>query len=198
MSSQALAWIAVSVVGSTATGLLLTRDWRWQLGLLSTQYLGAAVLTAEHWPLGMAAAQLVTGWMAAAAMGMTLAALPRQSELSEEGWPQGRAFRLFMAGMIVLLAIGLTPRVETIMAGIGAPVIAGSVLLIGIGLLHLGSTSQITRIVLGLLTVLAGFEVFYASVEGSILVAGLLSIVILALGLVGAFLLSALAPEEMR
>jgi hypothetical protein len=198
MSSQAAVWIAVVVVGSTATGLLLTRDWRWQLGFLSAQYLGAAVLTAEHWPLGMAAAQLVTGWMAAAALGMTLAALPQRSAMAEEAWPQGRAFRLFMAGTIVLLTIGLTPRVEGIMAGIGAPVIAGSILLIGIGLLHLGTTSQIARIVFGLLTVLSGFGVFYASVEGSILVAGLLSVVILALGLVGAFLMGATAPGEMR
>ena len=72
----------------------------------------------------------------------------------------------------------------------------GVVLLIGIGALELGTSSQVTRIVFGLLTVLAGFEVFYAAVEGSILVAGLLSVVVLGLGLAGAYLLSAYIREE--
>jgi hypothetical protein len=49
--------------------------------------------------------------------------------------------------------------------------------------------------VLGLLTILSGFEVFYSAVEGSILVAGMLSVVTLGLGLVGAFLLNVSVPE---
>jgi hypothetical protein len=49
---------------------------------------------------------------------------------------------------------------------------------------------------LGLLTVVTGFEVLYAAVEASILVAGMLSVVILGLALVGAYLLNAALPEE--
>jgi hypothetical protein len=144
----------------------------------------------------MAAALLVTGWMTIAALGMTLTALPSQIDPTERSWPQGRAFRLFMAGMIFVLAAGLTGRGQSSVAGIGAPAVAGSVLLAGIGFLQLGTSSQITRIIFGLLTVLAGFEVFYAAVEGSILVAGMLSVVILGLGLVGAYLLNASFPED--
>jgi hypothetical protein len=82
------------------------------------------------------------------------------------------------------------------MAGVEPPVIAGSILLAGIGFLQLGTSSHIARIMLGLLTVLTGFEVFYAAVEGSILVAGMLSVVILGLGLAGAYLLNASIPED--
>ena len=60
----------------TATGVLLARDWRWQLGLMALQYVAAALLAYLHWPLGMAAALLVTGWMSIAAMAMTLTTLP--------------------------------------------------------------------------------------------------------------------------
>lgn len=196
MPNGIIAWLAVIVVAATSTGTLLSRDWRWNLGFMATQYLGAAVLASAHWPLGMAAALLVTGWMSVAALGMTLTTLPPQPDSAETSWPQGRLFRLFMAGMIFVLAAGLTPRIENFMAGIEAPVIAGAILLAGIGFLQLGTSSQIARIILGLLTVLTGFEVFYAAVEGSILVAGMLTVVILGLALVGGYLLNAPLPEE--
>jgi len=192
-----LSWIAVVILLVTSTGLLLNRDWRRDMGLLSAQYLAAAFLVGQHWPLGMAAAKLVTGWMATAALGMTLNALPASEQAIEQFWPQGRAFRLFMVGMIVVLTVSVTPRMEASVPGLGLPVIAGGILLIGIGLLHLGTTSQVERVIFGLLTVLAGFEILYAGVEASILVAALLVVVNLGLGLVGAYLLNASAPEEI-
>ena len=165
---------------------------------MALQYLGAAILAAAHWPIGMAAALLVTGWMSVAALGMTLTSLPPQFEFTERSWPHGGLFRLFMVGMIVVLAAGLTPRADSFVQGVGAPIIAGSILLAGIGFLQLGTSSQVARIVLGLLTVVTGFEVFYAAIEGSILVAGMLSTVILGLALVGAYLLNASLPEESQ
>jgi hypothetical protein len=73
--------------------------------------------------------------------------------------------------------------------------VTGSALLVTLGLLHLGLTTSILRVVLALLTVLSGFEILYAAVEGSILVAGLLSVVNLGLATVGAYLLVAAAGE---
>ena len=191
-----LPWIAVLIVAATSTGLFLNRDWRWDLGLLAIQYLGVGLLVAQHWPLGMAAAKLVTGWMATAALGMTFTALPPHEESVERVWPQGLGFRLFMVGMILVLTISVTPRLERSMPGIGAPALAGTILLTGIGLLHLGTSSQISRVIFGLLTVLAGFEILYAAIEGSILVAALLSVVNLGLGLVGAYLLNGSVVSE--
>ena len=99
-----LSWVAVVIVTATSAGLLLNRDWRWDLGLLAAQYVGVAVLVAQHWPLGMAAAKLVTGWMTTAALGITLTALPAHDQPTEGFWPQGRAFRLFMVGVIIVLS----------------------------------------------------------------------------------------------
>ena len=197
MSSAVLAWIVVPLLAVTATGLLLSRDWRWELGLLAIQYLGAAVLVAQHLPLGMAATKLVAGWMTTAALGMTLTVIPEIKQGAEEYWPQGRVFRLFMAGTILVLATAITPRIDAAMVGIGAPVIAGTLLLTGMGLLQLGTSQRMPRVIFGLLTVLLGFEVFYAAVESSILVAGLLALVNLGLGLVGAYLLVAASSEEV-
>ena len=150
----------------------------------------------QHWPLGMAAAKLVTGWMASAALGISLTTLPPQEQPTEGFWPQGRIFRLFMVGMVVVLAAAVTPRLEGALAGIGAPVVAGAIILTGVGLLQLGTNSEILRVIFALLTVLAGFEILYAALEGSILVAALLAVVNLGLGLVGAYLLNASTPEE--
>ncbi|MFM8370102.1 MAG: hypothetical protein ACKOBD_15250, partial [Chloroflexota bacterium] len=66
---------------------------------------------------------------------------------------------------------------------------------------HLGVTSDLMRVVLGLLTVLSGFEIIYAAVESAILVTGLLAAVNLGLGVLGSYLLMAgsvpfSSPEE--
>jgi hypothetical protein len=57
-------------------------------------------------------------------------------------------------------------------------------------------TAQPFRVILGLLTVLSGFEALYAALESSILVAAMLSVVNLGLALVGAYLLTVPKPEE--
>jgi len=48
----------------------------------------------------------------------------------------------------------------------------------------------------GLLTVLAGFEVWYAVLEQSLLLAGLLALVVIALALAGSYLILQQAADE--
>ncbi len=191
-----LAWLAVLVVTVSSAGLLLSRDWRWDIGFLTAQYVGIGILVAQHWPLSMAAAKLVTGWMTTAALAMTLTSMPFHEPLAGSFWPQSRAFRLFLVGIVLVTALAVTPRVQESLSGIGAPVVAGAIILVGIGLLQLGTSAEILRVVLALLTVLGGFETLYSALESSILVAALLAAVTLGLGLVGAYLLNASAPEE--
>lgn len=186
-----ISWIAVAVILITCTGLLIVRDWRWSLILLAIQYFCMFILTLRHWPFGMASVKLVAGWMAAAILGMTRSGFP-SADLEESGmWPRGRLFRLFAATMVLLIVAATTPRVDTIMADAGYAVTGGSLLLIGMGLLHLGITDHILRVVIGLMTVLSGFEILYSAVEGSILVAALLAVINLGLALVGAYLMTA-------
>ena len=192
----AIAWITVLVILVTSTGLLIVRDWRWSIFLLAVQYLGVFVLTLQHWPLGMASVKLVAGWMSGAILGMTRSGFPSK-EVDEQGiWPRGRLFRLFAAGIILLIVSAGTPTVDTIMADAGYAVTGGSLLLVGLGLLHLGITSSILRVVIGLMTVLSGFEILYSAVEGSILVAALLATINLGLALVGAYLMIAQSSSQ--
>jgi hypothetical protein len=191
-----IAWIVVGFVLATSAGLLISRDWRLELGLLGLQYLGVFWLTNQHWPISMAAIKLVTGWMAIAILGITRLNLKDVDADSEQFWPQGRLFRLFATGIVTMIVVTASPRVEAIIPGIGLPIIYSSLTLIGLGMLHLGITAQPFRVILGLLTVLSGFEALYAALESSILVAAMLSTVNLGMALVGAYLLSARILEE--
>ena len=190
------AWMAVILLVITSTGLLLIRDWRWSIILLAVQYLGMLMLTLQHWPLSMASVKVVAGWMSAAILGMTRSGLATEAPPEESLWPHGRLFRLFAAAMILLIVAVVTPSIDHIMADAGFAVTNGSLLLIGMGLLHLGITARILPVITGLMTVLAGFEILYASVEGSILVAALLATINLGLALVGSYLMLASNPQE--
>jgi len=190
------AWIVVVVMAITAIGLLLTHDWRWSIILLALQYLGMFVLTLQHWPLGMASVKVVAGWMAAAILGMTRSGLSSEELDDEYTWPRGRLFRLFAAGIVILIVAVVTPGVDTIMADPGFAVTGGSLILIGLGLLHLGITGSVLRVTMGLMTILSGFEIIYSAVEGSVLVAALLAAINLGLALVGAYLLVASNAQE--
>lgn len=190
-----LTWICAFGLVATSVGLLISRDWRWSLGLLAAQYLAAFGLILGYWPLTMSAAKLVTGWMAAAVLGMTQSGL--STSLSDESsWPEGRLFRLLSAGLLVITISAIGPGLADWLPGASLPVVWGALVLVAIGLLQLGMTLHPFRVILGLLTTLLGFEIIAATLENSILVAGLLAVVTLGLGLAGAYLLVANAAEE--
>lgn len=192
------AWVAVVLMVITSAGLLLARDWRWSIILLAAQYMGMFILTLQHWPIGMASVKVVAGWMSAAILGMTRSGLPGEALAEDSIWPRGLLFRLFAAATVVLIVAVVTPGVDTIMADAGFPVTNGGLLLIGMGLLHLGITARVMHVAIGLMTVLSGFEILYSTVEGSVLVAALLAVINLGLALVGAYLLIASSPQETQ
>ncbi len=194
--TQVFAWIAVVVIVITSVGLLIARDWRTSIILLAVQYAAMFILCLQHLLLGMATVKVVVGWMSAAILGMTRSNLSIPDEDVANNWPRGRMFRIFAAIMVGIIVAGATPSINNIMANAGLAVTAGSLLLIGMGLLHLGLTANILKITISLMTILSGFEVLYTAVEGSVLVAALLAVIILGLALVGSYLLVASSSQE--
>jgi hypothetical protein len=193
-----ISWVVVLVILISSGAMLISRDWRIQLAALAVQYLAAFWLITRHQPFVIGSAKLVTGWMVVAALGMTRLGLPDAEEDQATFGPNNRWFSFVLLGIIALITVGATPRIEGVIPGLGLPVIAGGLLLVSTGLMHLGLTSDILRVIISLLTLIAGFEVIYAAVENSILVAGLLALTNLGLGLVGAYLLVAgrITPAE--
>ena len=188
-----LNWIVFLFILVTTTGLLLYRDWRWSIGFLAIQYIGVFWLVQTHWSLSMAATKLVTGWMVCAILGIAKLNINPAQE-TEGFWPHGRLFRLFTGGIILASTFALSLRGSSWL-GLSLPVTWSSLILCGMGLLQLGISSQPLRVIIGLLTILAGFEVLYASVESSTLVAALLSVVNLGLALIGAYFINPTLEE---
>jgi hypothetical protein len=187
---DSILWLAVLITLITSVTFLLVRDWRLSLALLALQYCGMFLLVLSHWPPGMAAAKLITGWMSAAILGMTQSGFPNFTYL-DSSWPEGRTFRLFIAALVIIAIASFAPSLLVWLPGISLPVGYGGMILIGMGILQLGITIQPLRVTIGMLTVLSGFEILYASIENSVLVAALLSVVNLGLALVGVYLINA-------
>ena len=195
MSSTWL-WVVVILLAITSVGIMLVRDWRWLIILLAVQYVGVFILTLQHWPMGMAAVKVIAGWMSAAILGMTRSNLIDEQDPANNILPQGRFFRFVAATIVGLIVAAGTTRVDAMMADAGLAVSAGSLLLIGMGLLHLSVTDRILQVTVGLMTVLAGFEILYTAVESSTLVAALLAVVNLGLALAGSYLMIASNPVD--
>lgn len=189
MSLDGLALPAFILLIVTSMVVLLSRDWRWSLVALSTQYLGVFYFVAQNWPFSMAVIKLVVGWMAGAALGTTLVG---QRKLEGESLSfAGRVFPFLAGCLVIILVFSLAPQVLTWFPNhTSIYLVDGGMTLVMMGLLQMGMTGQPYRVILGLLTMFAGFEVLYASVEVSILVAGLLAAVNLGLALIGIYFIT--------
>lgn len=191
---------ALVLVTITCVALVLSHNWRASILALAVQYIGVFVLAALSWPVEMAVSKLVAGWMACAVLGIAIseaAAVSTESwQEAEKTWPSSRLFRTLASILAVLTMLSVTPEVMQWIPGLQPEQAGGALILVGMGLLHLGFTSHPLRVGLALLTVLSGFEILYAVVETSALVTGLLAAVNLGLALVAAYLLLAPSIEE--
>jgi hypothetical protein len=187
----------VVLVSVTGVILLLSKDWRLGIGALATQYIGVFVLTSISWPVEMAVVKLIAGWMAAAVLGMALVSERNGWGEDEPYLSSSTLFRLLAAGLVLPVVLTISPTLEEWLPHAQSQQVYGGMILIAMGLLHLGFKGKPIRVVIGLLTALAGFEVYYATLEISALVAGLLAAINLGLALVGTYLLFSPIMEEM-
>jgi len=192
-------WIvlgAVILVSLTSIYVLIGRDWRYIIGALAVQYIGVFLLVYVSWPLEMAVAKMVAGWMAGAILGMAITSVPESWRDSEKSIKFGPIFRILAASILLLTISSLVLHSESWLSMISIPIRWGSFVMMGLGLLQISLTTHPLRVIIGLLTFLSGFEIIYAAIEKSTLVTGLLAGVNLGLALVGAYILIAPSMEN--
>ena len=184
---------AVLVVGASSVALLLSRTWRWRVGALAVQYFGVFLLVSLSWPADLSAVKLVSGWMAGAILGIS-----RLDKMDREvrRWPTEQLYFIFLALLVVLTVATIAPGLLEWIPGIHLFQAWGGLLLVGMGLVHLGLAARGMRVILSLMMLLSGFEVLYAVVEYSALVAGLLAVVTVGIAMAGAYLMSTSDMEE--
>ncbi len=189
MFSEPLVLGAVALVSLTSIYNLISRDWRSSIGSLALQYVGVFLLVNISWPLEMAIAKMLAGWMAGVILWIAMTYVPDLWPESEKSIKFGAMFRVLAAIILALAITSLVLQSQSWLSTISIPILWGSFMLIGMGLLQLSLTSNPLRVIIGLLTSLSGFEIIYAAIETSTLVTGLLAVVTLGLALVGAYLL---------
>jgi hypothetical protein len=188
LSVDTLSFLAVVLLSLASLILLISHDWRLSVSALGALYVGVFGLTAFSWSLEMAVVKLVTGWIAASVLGMGLINLKEINNGKIRYWPSFIIFRLSAAGLILMVAFSLVSRIQIWLPGASFEQCLGGLILVGMGILHLGFTAQSLQTILGLLTFFAGFEILYATFEASVLVAGFLAMINLGLAFIGAYL----------
>jgi hypothetical protein len=197
---------AAIIITITSFSLALVRGWRTNIIFLAIQYVGVFILVSGSWSFSMAIIILLAGWIASTVLGMAMVSLRElqpglqiRTPLTRISLQQmlvsflhlfsERAFYL-LAGLLILVVIGSQiPLMFVAMPGISAQNAWSGLVLIGFGLLKTGFTDQPFHTTIGILSFLAGFEILYATIQSSLLMAGLLAGVTLALSIIGAYLL---------
>jgi hypothetical protein len=196
MHPDMIAFGAVILVGLTAMYILIGKDWRFCILALGLQYIGVFLLVDVSWPVELAVTKMVAGWMSGAILGIAMATITADQRNLDQTIKFGTLFRILAAIIITLTISSLVLHADSWFPMFERPILWGSFLLIGLGILQLSLATFPLRVVIGLLTALSGFEILYAAMETSTLVTGLLAGINLGLALVGAYLLVAPAMES--
>lgn len=197
----ALSIPAFVLIVMAAMIVLIFRDWRITATALAAQYLGAFVLVALSWPLGLAIVKLIVGWMAISAVAFSWQAsgarIQHATALSPSDSTPSLLFRGVAGLLIVLLTFVLTPALQArVFPQVDLVIIQGGVMIMGMALMQLGINSDPYLVIISLLSFLLGFEVIHAALEMATLLTGLFVLVNLGLALVGAFILTKLIEGE--
>lgn len=200
---------AIAAVFITAATLVIMHDRRVLIAAFATQSVFAGLLFTRLLPPQIAGAKVITGllisvlfFVTSRQMSLAAQAAGRAAGAPRARWqPEpGLPFRTFAVVMVGLVGGQLAAQFDVGGAALDADIVTATVLLAGLGLLLLGLTDEPFRVGLGLLTVLTGFELFYASVEPALAVMALLAAVDFAVALGSSYLAiirsTAAQPDE--
>lgn len=193
-----LSFIPLIALMICSTLVVVQMPWRRMMFILGAQYLATFWLVALTWPLGLALVKLIVGVVVCVVLGASTGAAQEVAAAEMGGisnWSV-RVFRGFSALLSVIVAFSLAPGMQSwLPLGIGLDAARGGLVLVAAGLLQLGMTTLPGRSAVGLLTVLSGFEIIYAGLESSVLVAGLLAVINLGLALVASYAIAMATPS---
>lgn len=177
---------------------IVLNDRRWMLLMLAGEYVALTWLSATILPIQTAAVKLVVGMMACAVLALSIVRVGHDSDIAEkEGLPSGIAFRVIAVLMVSASAWGLAERGWVYLPGtVSRAATLGSILLMGLGMLHIGISEEPFRVGIGLLTALAGFEIIYAAVEPSLAILALMAAVNFGVSIIVSYLMVGTAAHR--
>ncbi len=187
----------------TAGVLIVVQDWRLSLLALAVQYVFVGLLLTQVLVAELAALKALIGLIICPVLYVTAVRVrwgqPVAVADGPAGWrlPTSTAFRLVVALMGGLVSYNLATRPGLTLPEVQDPAInLACYALMCLGLLALGLTEEPLKAGMGLLTVMSGFELFYAGLEQSLLVIGFLGLANLLIALGVAYLASVRAASR--
>ena len=186
---------AILLAGSV---LVVVNDWRTGIAALLIEYAATAVVLTQLVITEVVLVKLIGGLLVVTILTMTAWQLNfgRPGAPGAAGWqlrvatPTALPFRLMAVIMVVVSALYVAGQPNLVLPGLDQmPAINyASYLLMALGLLNLGLTEEPIGAGLGLLTLLLGFETFYAAVEPSLAVVALMAAVEVSVALAVSYL----------
>ena len=178
-----------------AVGLMLTVfDWRMRIAGLASLYFVGFIVILQIWPVALASVKLISGLMGIALLSTSM--INSMDQANGLRFPSEMIFRFLMAALIWIVVAAIAPSINEWIPIPYTNLYIG-VSLMGSGLLFMSLTEDFFEIILGLLTILTGFDIIYSSLEGSALVTGIYAFIIILICLLGGyFSLTVLDKEE--
>jgi hypothetical protein len=176
--------IPLIMLAAGGVALLAFDELRINLAGLAANYLAAFLLIVQTATVGLAAAKLITGLMAAGLIYVS------RHDLTPVKGSEVRASRIFKITALVLIWLAIL-----IIAGnflnlfpVNYETMAGALIAIISGLMVLGTSRNALKVTMGILVLYAGFDILYTPLESSILINGLLALIIMLIALVGVYI----------
>ncbi len=200
--------VAPAVIGVfiSATLLVVSRDWRLNLLGLAGKYTFVALLMTQVMRLEVVALKGLIGWLICLLFYLTeqqSKSLTRASgetaDLSLQAWSAARietwrrkgvsAQGLFGLMAVLMVAVVAYAAASSLpLPEAPADISLVSYLLAGLGILLLGLSQDPLRVGIGMLMFLSGFDLFYTTLEQSLVVTGFLGALSFVIALVTAYL----------
>ena len=165
--------------------VLVARDWRWETFGLSAIYLIGFALIVQIWPFTLAAVKLMAGLMSIALLSTVKINMAEQVEKDDS--LSSRIF-VFLLACLTWIIVSATVNDLNAILPISYTNLYTGMIIICAGLLKVSLNQEIFDIVIGLLMFLVGFDIIYSSLEGSALVTGFYSLIILLICILGSYL----------
>lgn len=151
-------------------------------------------INVQFWTFGFALSKLLAGLMSMLILAIPPAGTPATVSLVPG---TGKVFNVVGFGFCIILVL-FTINITSQFLAISRDQVIPALLILLCGFLMLGISQDPFRIIIGLLTVIIGFEVLYGAIEQSLLINGLLAAVELLIALVGSYLLTPVSTGDIE
>lgn len=172
--------ILILVTYASLILMIVGNDRRIKLASLSIVYLLAFIIIIQVWPVALASVKLISGWM-----GVILIGASQISHFENKADPSPASKAIFQLLITALVWIVITAEAAAFNEWIPIPyanLYLGLVIIAG-GLINASVNQLLFDVIIGVLTLLAGFDIIYSSLEGSALVTGIFALMIILISL---------------